>query len=457
LEIRAAAYRARAVIDAAAVAKASEHQARMSPSAVPACESSTDEAMQLVTKAAQLRAKLAETAVRNTERAELARRQAKQERARLQEVVRDRDVARDQVVLLRERWLQGFDSAEDSVALGDITRRMKGQQMLLDEYRHALDLSRSERRALAAKLDDRERELRVSIEAADSEQRTRGAELDALRQATEAVATEQRKHMHDLDVARRQAGAVEAELHDATERVTAAKLAVAPLRKRHAMATATLDASRAAAQKKVKDLAALQSRLQGLESAVEHTNELAIAAVRECEAVGLDPDVVLALALKFERDSPSSSSDLPLPLTRGTPDGEGAMMGTPHSAGDAPSSPTSLTGDMFLDMDSAEAVVSARSASVCELQEALHRLQAEVDECETELACLEFEAESAPSQLAAVLETIGFPVPSEAVDEGICAIFDSLEQGKLKREAELRRTFFAFIFVCLFCGPLLCA
>lgn len=296
MKARAAGYRARAALDAVAVAEA---RTRAGTTMGPVLGTSSDTASALVKSVAALRARLANATTLNSERTELARQKAEQYRLRLQEVAREHDRARDQMVLLRERWLQGFDSVEDSVALGEISSRMRGQQLLLNEYRDVLDIGRAERRALVARLEDREKGLSLSLEAADIDQRERGAKLAAIRQATEAVAADQRKHMHDLDVARRQAAAVETELHDVNERAKSAKLSLVLLRKRHATAMATLDAARAAMQKKTGDLAAEQERLRVLESDVEHTNELALAAVRECEALGLDPDMVLALALKY--------------------------------------------------------------------------------------------------------------------------------------------------------------
>lgn len=359
----------------------------------------------LAATAQELQARLEQAEVAAAARTETAVRQTARYRAQWKALLQDRDRAHDQMLTLRERWLQGYDEMRrgddgmTEVPLNDIAKRIHAHAALREEYTDALRLGRDHCRTLVAEIDDRQARLHHNLETADTERENRSSELADLRKSTLTVAAEQGRLMTELDVARRRVAGVETEVQQVTERLAAAKQRTARLRKARADGQAQLETLLTTMQAKEEEIAEHAEMLHEAEASMEQTVAMIQVAEAECDALGLKLGSV--------------HDDL-------------------HGALGGAGSPLSPGGASY---DAEEAVLRGR---IADMQEQLDLMNAKYGEAQGNLAVVDVELESAAGRLAALLGQAGYVIPADVVAEGVPAILEALPTSLGAKESELQ-------------------
>jgi chromosome segregation ATPase len=414
-KIRTVAWRERAAVGATALAfkglakdpVAAVHD--VLPAIVLEDASVQSTATRLARTATELQARLEAAEVQNIERAELARRQTERYRKHWKGVLQDRDRAHDQLMMLRERWFQGFDTIDcgrhvEAVPLEALARKITAHRVLKEEFLDALRVGRDQCRLLGAELDDRQARLHENLITVDTERESRISEIAVLRKTAQTVSTEQGRFMTELDVARRRVAGVEADLQHVTEQLASARVRTTKLRTERASASTHLQAILALMHTKEADITEQHDRLLEAEATIQHTNAMIQVAEHDCEALGLKLGSV--------------HDEL-----------HGAITGV-----DGLRSPSGVGGH---DGISAESEMRER---ISEMQTQVDVMHGDYGEAQEALALADLEVDSAASCLAILLEQVGYPIAGGVVDGGVTVVLDSLPDALHAKEALLRTT-----------------
>ena len=130
-----------------------------------------------------LREAIAMTRVQNEEIAQTARREAEIYRAQLKQALQERDQAHDHLLLLKQKWLEGYDELGQEFDLTEIGAEYQSQVKLIQHHHRLMDFANLELTTLRQSRKSTTDGLQESLVVLDAQHQTTLADLSDLRRA----------------------------------------------------------------------------------------------------------------------------------------------------------------------------------------------------------------------------------------------------------------------------------